>query len=169
MALGANSYGTVAEVAALTPRWTSSGSFGATTQPTESHVEKFIDRVSATLNVFLAEAGFSIPVTQADCALMLDDFVVIHVAALCDAVNGAGTYVPGENNNLRGRTSFEIIRKSAGDFVAGHADGLEKLGADRTYSMTDGLECRTTDAAGDTITPFFSRKQMGNQPIEWDT
>ena len=167
-ALGANSYGTVAKVAALTPRWTSSGTFGVSTLPTEPQVANWIDEVSANLNVFLAEAGFSIPVTQADCVLLLGNFVTVHVGALCDAANGAGPYVPGESNNLRGRTAFEIISKSAADYISVHADGLQRLGAARTYNVTDGLSCRTTDKSGDTIFPVFGRKQMGNQPINWD-
>ena len=167
-ALGANSYGTVAKVAALTPRWTSSGSFGATTRPTEPQVANWVDEVSAILNACLAGAGFSIPITQADGLLFLANFVTVHVGALCDAANGAGAYVPGDNNNLRGRTAFEIIYKAACVFIATHADGLEKLGASRTYSMTDGLACRTTDESGGTIFPMFGRKQMGNQPINWD-
>ena len=60
MGIGANSYGTVANVAALTRRYTTAGSYGATTNPTETTVEGWIDQVSATLNVVLAAAGFSI-------------------------------------------------------------------------------------------------------------
>jgi hypothetical protein len=131
-------------------------------------VVQFIDRVSATVNVFLAEAGFAVPVVQNDAKLLLDDFVVVHVGALCDAVNGAGPYIPGEYNNLRGATSFEIIRKEAAEFIEAHADGLEALGASRTRGITKGLGCRTEDAGGDAIAPFFSRRQFGHSVKDWD-
>ena len=169
MGIGTNSYGSVAEVAALTTRYTASGSYSTATRPTLAQVEKFIDRVSAHLNVFLAEAGFAIPVSQADCKLSLDDFVVMHVTLLAHAANGAGPYGPGSEQLRQGDTPMKVILKEAETFIEAHADGYEQLGATRTRNQTEGLACRTTDASGDDIVPFFSRSQMGNSVTDWDT
>ena len=47
MAIGANSYGSVAEVQALTGKYLNAGVFTASTRPTLTQVEKFIDNASA--------------------------------------------------------------------------------------------------------------------------
>jgi len=168
MAIGANSYGTVAEVAALVGRYTSSGSFGAGTRPTTTQVEQFIDRVSGIINVFLAEAGFTIPVSQTDAKLALDEFVISQATLLAHAANGAGPYAPNSRKLRDTRTPSWLIMGEASDFVSTHADGLEALGATRTRLLTYGLGCRLTDDSGDKIEPMFQRKQFGNTIVDWD-
>jgi hypothetical protein len=170
MAIDDNSYGSVAEVAALTLRYAGEGAAGtydATTRPTEAQVEAFVDRVSGILNVLLAQAGFEIPVSQADAKLALDDFVVDHVVQLCHAANGSGPYAPGAES-LRGRRPRQAILEEAYEFVDRFASGLELLGATRDRNLTDGLACREEDAAGDELMPFFDRHQMDNEVPEWD-
>lgn len=168
MAIGSNSYGSVAEVEALVGRYTDDGKFTASTRPTLTQAEKFIDRVSAIVNVLLAEQGFSIAVTQADAKLALDDFVVEQTVQLCHGANGAGMFAPG-SEELRGRTPFRVIMGEAEKFIEKHAVGFELLGATRTYKLTYALACRTQDDAGDDIEPIFQRKMMGNTIIDWDT
>lgn len=167
MAVATNTYGSVDEVAALTVMYTDDGVYDLETRPTLGQVETFLDRVSAILNMVLAREGFSVPVTQADAALALDDFAVEHAAYLCHSVNRAGPYVPG-NEQLRGRTAFEVIREAAASFIQEWAGGLEALGATRTRAGTYGLGCRTQDADGDELTPFFQRKMMGNEVVDWE-
>lgn len=167
MAIGANSYGTLAEIEALVPRYCEEGFFTATTRPARTQVEKFTDRVSALVNVLLAEQGFEIPVSQADAKLALDDFVVAQVVQLCHGSNGAGNFAPG-SEAMRSRTPFMLITREAAEFIGKHADGLELLGATRTRHATDGLECRTTDDAGDEIVPMWQRKMMGHKVLDWD-
>lgn len=166
--IGANSYGSVAEVAALVGRYTSSGSFSASTRPTTTQVEKFIDRVSAICNALLAEAGFDVPVDETDPKLVLDHFVVDHVHLLCHAANGAGPYAPGSEALRRVASPFEIIWNEASNFFDQHAQGLELLGASRPRKMTNGLTVRTTDASGDTIVPPFVWEQVGHKITDWD-
>jgi hypothetical protein len=167
MSIGANSYGSVAEVEALVSRYTDDGVFTAATRPTLTQVEKFIDRVSALVNVLLAEQGFDIPVSQADAKLTLDDFVVAQVVQVCHGSNGAGNFAPG-SRALRSGTPFMLITREAAEFIEAHADGLELLGATRTRHATDGLDCRRTDDAGDEIHPMFQRKMMGHRVLDWD-
>ena len=166
MALGANSYGSVAEVEALVKRFTASGSFTTATHPTLAHVEGFIDKVSGLVNVLLTELGFSIPISQADAKLALDLFVVEEAAALCEAANSAGRFF-SEKGGETG--TFKSIQEDIEAFIEAHAVGFERLGATRGRSVTYGLDYWDTDDAGDDIEPIFSRKMMGLEIIDWDT
>ena len=168
MAVATNSYGSASEVAALVRLYTNAGSFDSTTHPTETQVEKFIDRISALLNALLAEAGFSIPISQADCVLALDHFVVEEVADLCEAANRSGRFYMPESA-LRGRGRFRVILSDAKVFIEVHAEGFESLGATRSRTLTYGLGFRDQDDGGDDIEPTFSRKWMRQQVIDWDT
>jgi hypothetical protein len=153
MAIGANSYGSVAEVAAMTPRYTSAGSYTTGTTPTVAQVEGLIDRVSGTVNVILAQMGFAIPVTQADVKLMLADFVVEQVVELCHGMHGAGLFAPS-SEQLRTRTAFRVISSEAKTFIEENATGIENLGAVRTYAGSYGLAATLTGDDGETLQPF---------------
>ena len=168
MAIGTNSYGSVAEVGALTPLYaTATGTtFDTTTRPTLTQVEKFVDRVSGIVNVLLAEAGFAVPVSNTDAKLALDDFVVMECAGLVEYANGAGPFIAG-SEQMRAQTPTRIIMRDAEAFIEAHADGLEALGATRTRGVTYGLGCRTEDADGRAILPMFSRRQMGHDVEDW--
>lgn len=167
MAIGANSYGTVAEVAALTKRYTVNGSYTTASNPTLAEVETMVDRVSGLINVLLAKEGFAIPVTQADCKLALADFVVGQTAQLVHGSQGHGIYAPG-SERLRSTTLTRAIFKEAQDFIEANASGFEALGATRTSHMTDGLACWDTDDAGNEIQPVFQRGMIGNEIVDWD-
>ena len=168
MALGANSYGSVAEVAALVKVYTASGSFSAAIHPTSTQVEGFIDRISAILNALLAEQGFSIPITQADCKLVLDHFVIEEVADLCEAANRSGRFYSSDDT-LRGRGRFRVILSDAKAFIEVHSEGFEALGATRSKTLTYGLGYLSQDDGGDDIEPIFQRKWMGQTVRDWDT
>jgi len=163
-----NVYGTVASVAALVGRYTSSGEFTSSTRPSKADVQLFINQTSALLNVLLAEQGFSIPVTQADAKLALDSFVVNQVVQLCHAANGAGPYAPG-SESLRGSSPMKVMLREAEAFITVHAAGLEALGATRTRNLTYGLQCREEDDGGDEIVPPFQREMIEHKIEDWDT
>lgn len=168
MTIGANSYGTVAEVAALTKRYTVSGSYTTGSNPTLAEVEAMVDRISGLLNVLLAKEGFAVPVTQADCKLALADFVVGQTAMLVHGSQGHGIYAPG-SERLRSTTPQRAILKEAQDFIEANASGFEQLGATRNRHATDGLACWDTDDAGNAIEPIFQRGMIGNSIVDWDT
>lgn len=165
MAVGANSYGAVSDIEALTPRFTNNGAYDTSTRPLLAQVERWIDRVSSALNILLAEAGFQIPVTQADCALTLALFVSTQVADLCNYANSAGRFFQNQNYTTG---PWQAIQKEAADFIGEHASGFEKLGATRTTTGLNGLDARTTDDSGADIEPWFARKQFGNHITDWD-
>lgn len=160
----AKTYGAAAEVAALTPRYASSGAFTSTTRPTAGQVEKWIERVSALLNVLLAEQNFNLPVTQADAVLALEQFVVTQVADLCNYANSAGRFF---SDKAATTGPWQAIQKEAAEFIAEHAPGFEKLGATRTTEGLSGLDFNDVDDAGDEILPMFSRKQFSNSIPDW--
>lgn len=165
MSTGANSYGSAADVAALTPRFTASGVYTSATRPALAQVEAWIDRVSATLNILLAEQAFEIPVTQSDCALALAQFVATEVADLCNYANSAGRFFQNQQYTTG---PFQAIQKEAADFIEKHAEGFAALGARRaTAGGLDGLAAHLTDSAGDRIQPMFSRKQFGTSNPDW--
>lgn len=136
MAINANSYGTVAGVASFTPRYSNgAGTFDASTTPTITEVEGWIDQVSGILNTILSDERFSIPVTQADAVRMLAIFVNQEVAALVEGSHNAGRFGPTAKNPRAGR--FDLIFQDVETFVKRMAGGLEALGASRGTSQTN--------------------------------
>ena len=95
MALLTNSYGDLGEIAVLVPRRASIGDkFDVNTRPTLLQLESIVDQISAVVNTILAQAGFDIPVTNADAVLMLDLFVNQEAAAIVEGINGSGRFGP---------------------------------------------------------------------------
>lgn len=127
MTVGANSYGTVAEVEAFTKHLLDGAiGFDNSTRPTVSEVEKFIDRLSAILNSALAGVGFDIPVTQGDVKLALDDWVVLKCTGYVElTARGAGS---SDDPNARPRF-FNKLHSDASAFVRDNARGWQRLGA----------------------------------------
>ena len=160
MAIGANSYGTAADVAALVPRYTTAGAFGSATRPTLTQVEGWIDSASATLNVILARAGFSVPITQTDAKAACAALVVEVVAEMSHAANSAGRFFT-DRALERGVSPMRVMRQEMADWVELQAPGLQALGATRTTSLLGGA------AYNDENTPIFQRTGFGNQFEDW--
>ena len=168
MTLGANSYGSVAEVQALTARYLSSGSYTTGTRPTLVQVEKFIDNASATLNVLLAKAGFAIPIADTDAAAACGQIVVECAVDLCHAANSTGRFYT-DRALERGESPLRVLRQDMADWVDDNAAGLELLGATRTYSGLSGIAYRDSDNGGDATNPIFQRDAFGNSFQNWDS
>ncbi len=165
-----NSYGTPAGVAALAPRYGSGTGdaidFTTTTRPTKLQVTTFIDQISGLLNSMLAEAGFTIPVTQADAVLALTYFVQEEVASIAEGINGSGRFGPTAKAPRKGR--FAVIWDDVKMFVEMNKTGLERMGAARPYGVTAGVLYRANDEAGDPTFPIRQRKEFGNLFENWD-
>lgn len=160
MAVGANSYCDAGLVASLVPRYAdTSNVFTATTRPTITQVEKFIDEVSGILNSMLSSAGFQIPITQADVKLALSFFVSEEVAAICEGINGSGRFGPTANSP--GKSRFNEVMRDSAEFVKLNAIGFERLGATRVYSETAGIGFRENDNSGNPTFPLFQRNDFG--------
>lgn len=136
MAIDANSYGSTAGVAKLTPRYSNgAGDFDEGTNPAISTVESWIDQVSAILNTTLSDERFDVPIVQADAVRMLALFVNQEAASLVEASHNAGRFGPSNKNPGAGR--FDLIFKDVATFVKNMAGGLEKLGASRGTTQTN--------------------------------
>ncbi len=169
MALQANSYGSLTEIGALVPRFSGSTSdFGDSERPTENQIESIVDQLSAVLNSILAQFGFSIPVAQADCVLMLGLFINESAAEVVNGINGSGRFGPG-SKAMKKRGRRAMLLEDIRAFVDGNQVGLEMLGATRTRDTTSGIAYKTSDASGDAIPPMFQREAFGNLFQEWDT
>lgn len=169
MATGANSYGSAANVAALTPRFTNSGVFDTTTRPTIAQVETWIDQTSGTVNIMLAEMGFVIPVTQADAVLSLASLVTSSCADRALYANQTGRFFTDAALE-HGISIDKTLRNEIAAWVEAHAGGIEALGATRTNASAGSeIAYREADNAGDDVTPLFQRKAFGDVTRNWDS
>ena len=66
MAVGANTYAAKEDIERLIGDIVESRTFGAATVPTEAQVEEELDNAAAELNVALDNAGYTVPVSEAD-------------------------------------------------------------------------------------------------------
>lgn len=129
MAINDESYGTVAGVGALIPRFAGSAQdFADTERPTDTEVETFINQVSSILNSMLATAGFSIPVDEALVLPALTLFVEQEVAAIIEGIRGSGRFGPKASSKPTGGR-FSVIYKDVEEFVQMNAIGFERMGA----------------------------------------
>lgn len=170
MAVGANSYGTSADVAALTPRYAAKGvgDFDAGTNPTQARVEALIDNVSAIANGCLANLGFSIPVTDADAILIVKQLVTEIVAVMVEGIRGTGRYAPN-SKAIQARGLMTMVYQDVCETLSKMAFGLEQLGAVRSADEAGSIGYRPTDESGDETFPIFQRKGFGNRFTEWDS
>lgn len=134
MAIGANSYGTVAGVSGYTPLYVDASTklYTASTVPTISRVESWINEVSAIANAALSSFRFTVPVTQADCVLMLTGQVEQCVADLCNLSRSSGRFV--SERIAPGVSAMGMLRREMYDWVEANALGMENLGAARSTS-----------------------------------
>lgn len=169
MTVGANSYGTAADVSALTELYCISGSYTTATVPTLAQVESWIDQISAIVNAALAGQGFVVPVTQADAILAIKSYVIGAASDLAHAANMAGRFFT-DTALQRGITPMSAIRKEILEWVETFADGLAALGASRSSTTGAGeISFRDADEGGDEIFPIFQRDAFGNTFENWDT
>lgn len=166
MTLDANSYGSVAGTAAYVKRLTNaSGTFDATTNPTLTEVEAFIDQTSDVLNGWLAAAGYVIPVTAADAVNVLNRWSNLGSAGLVELSQRAGGY-DAEDENRR-ENKFLRMFEAAEEYIKSGA--LAALGAttitDNLPSPLSGLVVGGTTRGGQRLRPIFKRRGFGNDPV----
>lgn len=126
----------------MTPRWSPNGAFTTTTRPTLAQVEKWIDNASSTLNVMLANAGFTTPITQADAKAACGEIIVEVVADLVVNANSSGRFYT-EKALAAGSSPMATLRKDMQDWVDSMASGLVTLGVSRVPPVT--VSCVVTN------------------------
>jgi hypothetical protein len=153
-----NSYGTAADVAALSYVWTAAGSFDENTRPTITEVESFINQISSLVNSALAGEGFVIPITQSDAVLSCVSIVAQIVSDMVAAANSTGRFFT-EKSLKSGLSNMQQIRKEIAEWAEDQATGLEALGAERSGSLLGDIATRDSDADGNVSDPIFDREQ----------
>lgn len=167
MPIESRSYGTVANVCALVPRYGSSGAFTDSTRPTLIQVENWINQVSAIVNMILADLGFTVPVTQADAVKMLAGLVESAVADYAEYANRAGRFF-SDTAAERGLSISKVLRSEITNWLNDNAKGLENLGVSRSQNSSNQIVYRATDESGDEVVPLFQRKAFGDRTQNWD-
>ncbi len=166
MAIGANSYGDTAEIAALNQQFSNSfGKFDTTTKPTLATVESQVDQISALVNMMLEQLGFSIPVTEATVKLGLDFFVNQEVASIVEGINGSGRFGPtAKQSGSKGR--FALMMDDVKEFLEATQFGIESLGVTRDDDIS--VQYSATDESGDAVVPLFQVEAYGYKRRNWD-
>jgi len=121
------SYGTAAGVGALSALWSDSGTFTASTRPTLTVVNGWLDDVSALVDTALSDQGFTVPITVAGVIKELDLLVEGIVKDLCDYSHGAGRFF-SERAIDAGLSPFMTIDKEVHAWVNRKSVGFENQG-----------------------------------------
>lgn len=165
MSLDANSYGTVAGVAAYVQHMTNAGgTFDTTTQPTITQVESFIDQASDMLNGWLARSRYAIPVTQADAVKVLARYANLGAAGLCELSMRSAGY-SADDENKRENKFLKMFEMAEGYIASG---ALAALGASVSSSSAPppfaGFRVGGATVGGQGLRPIFTRTMFGNDP-----
>lgn len=158
------SYGSVEGVAALAVRFTNAGTFDVTTNPTSATVTSWLAQISSTLNVALATAGFSVPITDSDATPALDGFVNALAADLTHAANSTGRFF-SERIIENGISPMRVISNDVQAWVQANAAGLVAMGANRITSKAGQIAHRSGDEAGNVVEPLFQRDNFGRWSV----
>ena len=161
MSLRDDSYGSVADVQALTRHLLDGAAgFSGQTRPTLVEVESMIDRWSAMLNVALRAAGVAIPVSDDVAALAAAQWVIRQAAQEVELTQRSAGYSDEERSRL-------YVSMGNVTAVAGQIAAALRAGDTATGSASDGLtytgllpraERRTYDPAYER--PLFYRGQF---------
>lgn len=162
-------YGTAANVAALTPRFADAGTglFTTTTRPTLAAVENKMAQLSAMIDALLAENGYTVPVTDSDVTPMLAAFVEEQTASMVIQTNGSLVQGPITSSNGAVMGWWSYMTREVKDFLGTVVNGLERMGATRSSGISTAISFRETDSAGNEIAPLFQRGAYGNVVKDW--
>ena len=171
MTLNANSYGTVAEVTALTRHLLDGPDvFDEATRPSLSEVESFIDKVSANLNDAIAALGFSVPITAAGPKLSCDSWVVAKAAAMVELTQrSAGFDGDSRYGSSGGRylslwnlyeDAFEFVEKRRQAWADQGAAQTDQLSGALTYTALSNHANRSDPSNTTREQPMFRRRMF---------
>lgn len=163
-------YGSPNQVGAFVPRYVNtSGYFDTTTKPTLAHVQRWLEQVSAMLDMVLEAEGFDTPITTAGVVDALGLFASEEVASIAEGVNGSGRFGPTTKNKSPSGSRFTIIMDDIQTFIKSNAIGFERAGASRSNTTGSEIGYRGADNSGDDIAPIFQREAYGNTFADWDS
>jgi hypothetical protein len=166
MAIDANSYSSVADVLTVTRHLLNGGAtFDASTVPTYTEVEAFIDDVSSLLNDAIAAHGFTVPISAAGPKRSCDLWTRAKVSALVELTQRGEGFGEAEGSRYG---AFWNLFDDANEFVSKSAEGWKQQGAAVTSAASDGLTFTAltihSERTDPTVTtreqPLFRRRQF---------
>jgi len=155
MAIRADSFSSVDEVRGFTRHLLDGHStFDANTRPTITEVEKFIDRVSALMNVALAAAGFTPSAVYGNAVskLACDDWVTQQAVKY--------VHYTQRNTGIFSEKDEVFKMDDVHEFVEGMAPGLVVIGVSQGNPMSDGLTFTGIDAQNIRSDPSDTSKEQ---------
>ena len=168
MAVGANSYGTVAKVAARVGDLVLGRTFSTGTQPKLAEVELLIDDVASRINMELRAQGYTVPVANSGSDIEAYNYLRYAnsagaAALVLNTVPGVVLDPDSEDENMNRRVSLWAELKAALQYIK-HGD----LPATRTVTteVTKAWSGSQEDNDGKTTAPAFI-KERTSWPGVW--
>ena len=146
MAIRADSYGSLAEVAAFfTHNLDGESTLNSTTVPTATQVEKFIDRASGILNLAIVDAGLSDSSLRSNSTAKLscDDWVVARAAEYAEVTRSGVGFTTETGTRV---ITLRNISKSAREFVMENKKAWKFQGITQTHRDSEGLSFTGLDS-----------------------
>jgi len=160
MAIRGDSYSTTSQVLAYTRHLLDGESaFNSTTRPTNTELEKFIDRASGVLNTQIWGNGFNPATVSANstAVLSLDDWVTNRAARMVELTQRGTGYGDGEGSRLVGLSS---LLNDAPEFVANSALGWERAGIAIADPKSQGLAFTAIDKRSQRADPTDTTREQ---------
>ncbi len=168
MAVGANSYGTVAKVQARVGDLVSGRAFSTGTIPTLAQVEGLIDDVASRINMELRANGYNVPVANSDNDV--EAYAYLSYANSAGAAALALNTLPGivldpdaPDDHLNRRQSLWAELNAALKYIKeGHLPATRNV----TTEITKAWAGSSQDSDGKTREPVFTR-EVTSFPSIW--
>jgi hypothetical protein len=157
-------YGSANGVAALCKRWTNSGVFDNTSNPTLATVNEWLEQVSSMIDIALSTSGFTAPVTSASITPALNSFVNAMVTDLAGAANSSGRFYSDRMID-NGVSPLKVISKDIFGWIDVMSSGILALGAGQVISNAGRIAFRDGDDDGNQIDPLFGRDTFGKWSV----
>lgn len=161
-------YSSTGEVTAFTRHLLDGQSaFNSTTRPNSTELSRFLVRASGVLDVAIAGAGFTVPITNSTAKLACDDWTTARATEYVELTQRGVGYSGEEGSRV---LSFRNMAKSAMEFIKENKLGFVYLGVPVAHSASSGLSFTGLDAHSERDDPsdstleqpLFTRRQFDN-------
>jgi hypothetical protein len=155
-------YGSAAGTAKYVRHMTASGSFTTGTKPTLVEVTEMLDESCAVLNGWLAENGYTVPVTATRAVSALARYANLGAAGLAELAQRSAGYSETDQNRRENKFLAEFNKAEA--FIAsGALGGLGAATTDEPPALS-GFSVGGLTVGGQRLRPIFRRNSFGNDP-----
>jgi len=162
MTVGANTYGTVAEIQAMIGDIVASRTFSGSTVPSTTQVEAELDRVAAQLNSLLDVYGYTVPVNSTDYAAAYEALAAANNYGAAGRLLGtvpAQVYDPDEQIEESGTTRAQMYERYFNSMKSQIRKKELRAGM-RQGRLSRVKSGGQEDADGNTKKPIFTRGML---------